>query len=62
MQKKISEMSLDDVLRIQVSQAQDEFYKLDEELRLMVDKLTLVQRKKVNEMVADYISRIGFNQ
>lgn len=63
MEKKLNEISaLDDVKRVQLNNAQNEFYRLDDELRSMVEPLTLVQRQKVNELVADYIARLEANR
>ena len=63
MEIKYQEMSaMDDVKRIQLDQAQSEFYRLDNELRSMVDPLTLVQRQKVNELVMNFIARLDANK
>jgi len=63
MEIKFKEMSaLDDVKRVQLNQAQNEFFRLDEDLRSMIEPLTLVQRQKVNEMVADFIARLESNK
>lgn len=63
MEIKLSEISaLDDVKRVQLNQAQNEFFRLDDDLRSMIEPLTLVQRQKVNELVADFISRLDANK
>lgn len=63
MEIKFQELSaMDDVKRVQVQQAQNEFYRLDDELRSMIEPLTLVQRQKVNEMVANFIARLEANR
>ena len=56
------EMDMADVKQTELSMAQEEFFKLREELHMMVDKLTLVQFQRVNEKVREVINAFDMNK
>lgn len=54
---KLNEADMGDVLQSELSAAQDEFWKTRQELDILLDDMTLVQRQKVNEMIRDFKNR-----
>ena len=50
----VKEMSMGDVLQSELNAAQDEFWKARQELDMLLEDMTLVQRQKVNELVRTF--------
>lgn len=46
----------------EVDDAQNEFFRLDDEMRGMVKNMNIVQRQKVNEMIKQFMDQQNMNQ
>lgn len=57
-----AEETLHGATQPEVNDAQNEFFRLDDEMRGMVKNMTIVQRQKVNEMIKQFMDAQSMNK